>query len=224
MGMKIGLAATAFVGWAVWYDKRRRSRPDYKKNLVEKRKNELIEERKKNDPSYYVNEIPLCTTPTSQQQIQIYTMQNIQKGEEFLEVQEYQKGAAYIACGLAYMPEQMYLATLQQLAQGLPPQVVKLVRECGLVARPRAKKQQMEFMFKKQEKSALSQGDAKIQEVSEVQAEKIEKEESKPIEEPEDVDSIDGDTEEAPAEEESKDEPKVQELEEDDIDEEEQEP
>ena len=50
--MKIGLAATAFVGWAVWYDKRRRSRPDYKKNLVEKRKNELIEERKKNDPSY----------------------------------------------------------------------------------------------------------------------------------------------------------------------------
>merc|ERR1711978_147617 len=79
-------------------------------------------------------------------------------------------------------------------------------------------------MFKKQDKSALSQGDAKIQEVSEAQAETVEKEESKPIEEPEDVDSIDGDTEEAPAEEESKDEPKVQELEEDDIDEEEQEP
>merc|ERR1712241_475626 len=127
------------------------------------------------------------------------------------------------ACGLAYMPEQMYLATLQQLAQGLPPQVVKLIRECGLVARPRAKKQQMEFMFKKQEKSAFSQGDAKIQEVSEAQAENIQKEENKPIEEPEDVDSIDGDTEEAPAEEESKDEPKVQELEEDDIDEEEKE-
>merc|ERR1712066_625108 len=126
--------------------------------------------------------------------VQVYTMSTIAKGEEFLEVQEYQKGAAYIACGLAYMPEQMYLATLQQLAQGLPPNVVKLIRECGIVARPRAKKQQMESMFKKQERSALSQGDAKIQEVSEAQAENIQKEESQPIEEPEDVDSIDGDT------------------------------
>merc|ERR1712050_438106 len=136
---------------------------------------------------------------------------------------EFRKGAAYIACGLAYMPEQMYLATLQQLSQGLPPNVLKLIRECGIVARPRAKKQQMEFLMnKKLEPVIPSQGDAKVQEISDEQAENIKKEESKPIEEPEDVDSIDGDTEEAPAEEESKDEPKVQELEEDEIDEEEQ--
>ena len=48
----LGLAAAGFLGWAVWYDKHRRSKPDYKKNLVEKRKNELIEERKKSDPAY----------------------------------------------------------------------------------------------------------------------------------------------------------------------------
>ena len=125
-------------------------------------------------------------------------MKNIQKGEELLESGDHQQGAAYIACGLAYMPDQMYRATLQQLAQGLPAPVVGLVQECGTVARPRAKRQQMEILTGGSARAAAG-GDtralgklADIKETGEVDQAGDKSEDDGP----QDVDSIDGDTEE----------------------------
>ena len=131
-------------------------------------------------------------------------MKNIQKGEELLESGDHQQGAAYIACGLAYMPDQMYRATLQQLAQGLPAPVVGLVQECGTVARPRAKRQQMEILTGGSARAAAggdtrALGKANIKEIEEGDqaGDKSDKDEEEEEDDgPQDVDSIDGDTEE----------------------------
>merc|ERR1711981_1483682 len=95
--LNLAIGGLALVGWAIWYDRRRTTHPDYKKNLVEKRRNKLIDEQRKKDPTYYVKDIPLCDDPRNQMKVQTYTMSQIQKGEEFLEQDDHQQGAAYIA-------------------------------------------------------------------------------------------------------------------------------
>jgi len=184
--------ATGAVGWAIWYDRKRTSHPDYKKNLVEKRRSELIEKRKKEDPFYLVNTIELLpdkdiNNPTA---IQTFTMKMIQEGETLLEGGKQLEGCSYIAVGLSYMPHQQFQQTLMQLQQGLPREIVMKIGQLGAKSRARVQQQRMSVMMGQQNSAKNAGGDTK--EIEEKPAAEKETEDIGP----EDVDSIDGDTEE----------------------------
>jgi len=184
--LKVAGGCTAFLAWAVWYDHYRRNKSDYKSKLVQKRKNELLAKREKSDPYFYLKSIALCSDPQNPMAQQTYMMTEIQKGEELLQMNEIQKGAGHIAMGLAYLPQQHLMMTLQQLAMGLPREVLALVQEYIRVAKGRTQKQQMELVMG----AASSQREKTPQPAGTPQLKDIE-----PTQEPEDVDSIDGDTE-----------------------------
>lgn len=173
--------ACSVVGWAVWYDRYRRNKPDYKTKLVEKRRNEIIKKREESDPFSYIKTISLCENPMDRQQIAMYTMEQTGKGEVLLDQGQHQKGAAHIAMGMAYMEQAQIQMVLSQLSMQLPQGIIQLILQFMRVAKGRTNAQMMEQMFKKQDKQ--ERGDMPA-----VSARKND--------EPEDVDSIDGDSEE----------------------------
>jgi len=173
--------AVATVAWAFWYDSYRRSKPDYKKKLVEKRRNEIIKKRELADPFSYIRTIELCKNCMDRTAIAQYTMEQTGKGEMLLDQGEHQKGAAHIAMGMAYMEQAQIQMVIQSLQMQLPQGIVQLILQYMRVAKSRTNSQMMEQMFSQQaEGNAV--GDAPI-----VSGKK---------EEPQDGDSIDGDSEE----------------------------
>jgi len=173
--------AVATVAWAFWYDSYRRSKPDYKKKLVEKRRNEIIKKRELADPFSYIRTIELCKNCMDRTAIAQYTMEQTGKGEMLLDQGEHQKGAAHIAMGMAYMEQAQIQMVIQSLQMQLPQGIVQLILQYMRVAKSRTNSQMMEQMFSKQA-DGNAVGDAPI-----VSGKK---------EEPQDVDSIDGDSEE----------------------------
>jgi len=173
--------AVATVAWAFWYDSYRRSKPDYKKKLVEKRRNEIIKKREDADPFSYIKTIKLCENCMDRGAIAQYTMEQTGKGEVFLDQGDNQKGAAHIAMGMAYMEQAQIQMVLQSLQMQMPQGIIQLIMQYLRVAKSRTNSQMMEQMFSKQGESKAV-GDAPV-----VSGKK---------EEPQDVDSIDGDSEE----------------------------
>merc|ERR1712004_839834 len=173
--------AVATVAWAFWYDSYRRSKPDYKKKLVEKRRNEIIKKREDADPFSYIKTIKLCENCMDRGAIAQYTMEQTGKGEVFLDQGDNQKGAAHIAMGMAYMEQAQIQMVLQSLQMQMPQGIIRLIMQFLRVAKSRTNSQMMEQMFSKQGESKAV-GDAPV-----VSGKK---------EEPQDVDSIDGDSEE----------------------------
>ena len=53
------LCLGAGIFWAFWYDLKRRSRKDYKQNLVEKRVSDLLDRRIAHDPYHLVKSLDL---------------------------------------------------------------------------------------------------------------------------------------------------------------------
>jgi len=178
--MIAGLACSA-VGWAIWYDRYRRSKPDYKAKLVEKRRNEILKKREQSDPFSYIKTISLCENPMDRQAIAMYTMEQTGKGEVLLDQGQHQKGAAHIAMGMAYMEQAQIQMVLSQLSMQLPQGIIQLILQFMRVAKGRTNAQMMEQMFKRQDNQ--EKGDMPA-----ISARKND--------EPEDVDSIDGDSEE----------------------------
>jgi len=180
--LTIAGSVTCALAWAVWYDSYRRSKPDYKKNLVEKRKQQLIEKRKLNDPDYYINNcIPLCDNPLDPQSQQVYMMKELQKGEQMLESGEIKKGSAHIAMGLAYLSQQQIQMTLANLRQALPQQMLSAVVAQLTPARKRCQTHMMTVQMSSQEKLRAQQTPI-IEEKAEI------------TEIPDGTDSLDGDS------------------------------
>merc|ERR1711976_891456 len=125
--------------------------------------------------------IELCDNCMDRTSIAKYTMDQTGKGEQFLDQGENQKGAAHIAMGRAYMEQAKIQMVLQSLQMQLPQGIVQLIMQYLRVAKSRTNAQMMEQMFSKQGESKAV-GDAPV-----VSGRK---------EEPQDVDSIDGDSEE----------------------------
>merc|ERR1711976_301805 len=125
--------------------------------------------------------IELCDNCMDRTAIAQYTMSQTGKGEQLLDQGEHQKGAAHIAMGMAYMEQAQIQMVLQSLQMQLPQGIVQLIMQYLRVAKSRTNAHMMEQMFSKQGESKAV-GDAPV-----VSGRK---------EEPQDVDSIDGDSEE----------------------------
>lgn len=213
----LALSAGLFLTWAAWYDHYRRSRPDYLDKLVERRKSELLEERKRNDPLYHVKNLPLASNPNDPMTVQSFAMELMTEGEGAIEKGDKSLGASKIALGLAYFPAQQIQMIMMQLAQSLPQDIVMMIRERLNTARGRVQTQRIESMMGAKKMTDASSGISRLQDnATPVITEKPKEEEG-----PDDVDSIDGDSEERVVEvgevkeEATKEEVKVEELPED---------
>ena len=219
--LKIAAAGTVvFTTWALWYDNYRRSKPDYKQKLVEKRKEELRQKRILNDPLYHVKTLPLYEGDVSDMAgTQRYMMEMMQEGEaQLVPGGDVKKGCAMISIGMSYIPLQQRQMAFAQLAQALPQEVVMLLQKMIPVAAGRVQSQRVQKMFGPKgvmtgagdvkDSSELPKDDL-IREVGPGEAADKKKEDD---DGPDDVDSIDGDSEEAKIVELESEEAKVEEL------------
>merc|ERR1711981_186743 len=173
----LAVATPIFAIWAFFYDRYRRNKPDYKKKLVEKRRAELKAKRERADPLYYLKSIPPCESFNAGQQ-QLYMMAQCEKGEQSLSTGDFEKGAAHIAMGLAFLSGMNLHMALQQLSMTIPTKVFTLVRDYLPTAKARTQTEMIRLMTARSEANGATIIETDDQGV--------------PIE-PQDVDSIDGD-------------------------------
>lgn len=135
----------------------------------------------------------------SPSRIQQYMMSMMMDGERDIEAGRANEGCSKIAMGIAHMPAQQVQMVFMQLAQTLPANIVQNVKARYYPAKARVQTKMMEEMMERQkaareraQQSALEKAKENdgpvIQEIAEA--------EQKPVannDEPDDVDSIDGD-------------------------------
>jgi len=119
----VGVVGAAVLGYCVYFDHRRRSDPDFKLKLREKRrkatrqKKEESTENRKNVPDFNGD-------PT---QAQAFFLQEVQLGEELLSEGDYEGAVEHLATAVMMCGQPQQL--LQILNQTLPPQVFKMLLE-----------------------------------------------------------------------------------------------
>ncbi|XP_017856661.1 PREDICTED: mitochondrial import receptor subunit TOM20 homolog B [Drosophila arizonae] len=85
LGLVAGLASVAFVGYCVYFDSKRRSHPEFKKKLYERR-------RRNRKPEEHEG-VPILT---DQRSIERYFMQEIHKGELLITEGNFERGADHL--------------------------------------------------------------------------------------------------------------------------------
>ncbi|GFR92302.1 mitochondrial import receptor subunit TOM20 [Elysia marginata] len=110
-------AGLCFIGYCIYFDKKRRSAPDFKKKLRERR----LQSRQKKSTSG-ATRMPDLTNPEAMQR---FFLQEVQKGEELLASGETEEGVEHLSNAVAVCGQPQQL--LQVLQQTLPPQVFSLL-------------------------------------------------------------------------------------------------
>jgi len=114
-----GVAGTLFISYCVYFDRKRRSDPDFKKKLREKRKG-----KGKQTPGKSTTVLPDLKDHEAVQQ---FFLQEIQLGEELLGNGDIDSGVEHLSNAVAVCGQPQQL--LQVLQQTLPPQVFSLLLE-----------------------------------------------------------------------------------------------
>jgi len=110
----------AFIGYCIYFDQKRRSDPDFRRKLKERRtrarQQKRDHDRRRNNP------LPNLNDPT---QVQAYFLQEVQLGEELLAEGDYENAVEHLSNAVAMCghPQQL----MQILQQSLPPQVYSLL-------------------------------------------------------------------------------------------------
>ncbi|VDN21974.1 unnamed protein product [Gongylonema pulchrum] len=125
-----GLAAAAFIGYCVYFDRKRRSAPDYKKKLREQRRAASLKKQPKTLPN-----------PHNPAEVQAYFLQEVQLGEELIGEGHVDRGVehlcnAIVLCGQPSQLLQIFQQTLPNdhfalLVQKLPEAKMRLMRMFG---------------------------------------------------------------------------------------------
>lgn len=119
----IGIAAgagIAFIGYCVYFDRKRRSDPDFKKKLRERRKKQRQASKTKSG----VSQIPDLRDAEAMQK---FFLQEVQLGEELLASGDISTGVEHLTNAVAVCGQPNQL--LQVLQQTLPAQVFQLLIE-----------------------------------------------------------------------------------------------
>ncbi|KAH8381631.1 hypothetical protein KR093_009677 [Drosophila rubida] len=113
-GILAGLASAAFVGYCVYFDKKRRCHPDYKKNIYER--------RRRNRKSSGSSGIPNLK---DQKSIESYFMQEIHKGEVLITNGNFERAAEHLMNAIVVCNKPGKL--LSVLQNTLPEEVFSLL-------------------------------------------------------------------------------------------------
>jgi import receptor subunit TOM20 len=117
IGIWAGLGAAAFLGYCIYFDRKRRSHPEFRRKLREKRKAAAKATAKNSGP----------TLPdfTDQEAVQRFFLQEVQLGEELLATGDIQNGVEHLSLAVAVCGQPHSL--LGVLQQTLPPQIYQLL-------------------------------------------------------------------------------------------------
>ncbi|KAL1124578.1 hypothetical protein AAG570_001202 [Ranatra chinensis] len=119
LGIAAGICGTLFVGYCVYFDRQRRSDPNFKKKLRERKFIRRANKAKSSKPDVKLPDL------RNHEAIQTFFLQQIQMGEELLGQGDIQGGVehfgnAVVVCG---QPNQL----LQVLQQTLPTEAFQLL-------------------------------------------------------------------------------------------------
>ena len=120
LGLMAGIGAAAFIGYCFYFDNKRRSAPDFRAKLKEKRR--LAAKRANADKG------PKLPDLKDQEAVQRFFLQEVQLGEELLGQGDIENGVehlslAMVVCGQPTQANRL-LGVLQQT---LPPQIFSLL-------------------------------------------------------------------------------------------------
>ncbi|XP_036323665.1 mitochondrial import receptor subunit TOM20 homolog B-like [Rhagoletis pomonella] len=110
----VGLASTLFIGYCVYFDRRRRADPDYKKKVRE--------QRRRNRKNADRNGIPNLS---DHEAIERYFLQEIQWGETLIARGEFENGVGHLANAIIVCGQPGRL--LEMLQMSLPSQVFAML-------------------------------------------------------------------------------------------------
>ncbi|KAA0707376.1 B Mitochondrial 20 kDa outer membrane protein [Triplophysa tibetana] len=111
-----GVGAALFVGYCIYFDKKRRSDPNYKNQLRERRRKQKVAQDKSG-----LSKLPDLKDAEA---VQKFFLEEIQLGEELL-AQDYETGVEHLTNAIAVCGQPQQL--LQVLQQTLPPPVFQML-------------------------------------------------------------------------------------------------
>jgi len=117
LGLWAGLGTAAFLGYCIYFDRKRRSHPDFRRKLREKRK---AANRAGGDSSG-----PQLPDFSDQEAVQRFFLQEVQLGEELLATGDIANGVEHLSLAVAVCGQPHSL--LGVLQQTLPPQIYQLL-------------------------------------------------------------------------------------------------
>ncbi|KAK7479452.1 hypothetical protein BaRGS_00029268 [Batillaria attramentaria] len=117
LGLAAAGAGICFIGYCIYFDKKRRSDPNFKQKLREKRKKAKQEKQTQSK-----RRLPDLTNHEAMQQ---FFLQEVQQGEELLAQGDVENGVEHLSNAVAVCGQPQQL--LQVLQQTLPPQVFQLL-------------------------------------------------------------------------------------------------
>eukprot|EP00092_Neocalanus_flemingeri_P039527 GFUD01043041.1.p1 GENE.GFUD01043041.1~~GFUD01043041.1.p1 ORF type:complete len:175 (-),score=63.78 GFUD01043041.1:1039-1563(-) len=117
LGLWAGLGTAAFLGYCVYFDRKRRSHPDFRRKLREK--------RKATSKSGGSTSGPTLPDFSDQEAVQRFFLQEVQLGEELLATGDIQNGVEHLSLAVAVCGQPHSL--LSVLQQTLPPQIYQLL-------------------------------------------------------------------------------------------------
>lgn len=112
VGILAGLASAVFVGYCVYYDKKRRNQPDFKKNLYERRRRNL-------------KTAEVFPNLKDQKSIERYFMEQIHRGEMLITEGNFDAGADHLMNAIVVCNKPAKLLSVLQTT--LPVQVFTML-------------------------------------------------------------------------------------------------
>ncbi|KAM4607085.1 translocase of outer mitochondrial membrane 20 [Polymixia lowei] len=112
-----GVCGALFIGYCIYFDRKRRSDPNFKRKLRERRRNQNVSKEK----------VGLARLPDLKdaEAVQKFFLEEIQLGEELLAQGDYEKGVDHLTNAIAVCGQPQQL--LQVLQQTLPPPVFQML-------------------------------------------------------------------------------------------------
>ncbi|KAM3862723.1 translocase of outer mitochondrial membrane 20 [Diretmus argenteus] len=112
-----GVCGALFIAYCVYFDRKRRSDPNFKKKLRERRRNQTV--------SSETSGLPKLPNLKDAEAVQKFFLEEIQLGEELLAQGDYEKGVDHLTNAIAVCGQPQQL--LQVLQQTLPPPVFQML-------------------------------------------------------------------------------------------------
>ncbi|XP_067915891.1 mitochondrial import receptor subunit TOM20 homolog [Heterodontus francisci] len=113
----VGICGALFVGYCIYFDRKRRNDPNFKKRLQERRRKQRLA-RKGNGLSSIQGQ-------KDAEAMQTFFLEEIQLGEEFLAQGDYEIGVGHLSNAIAICSQPQQL--LQVLQQTIPPPIFHLL-------------------------------------------------------------------------------------------------
>lgn len=117
IGIAAGICGTLFIGYCIYFDRRRRNDPNFKKKLRERRKARRAEKKLSGTSRF--------PDLKDHEAVQRFFLQEVQLGEELLAQGDLEGGVEHLGNAVAVCGQPNQL--LQVLQQTLPPQVFHLL-------------------------------------------------------------------------------------------------